>query len=187
MILRLSQTLNTRTKAGTLASLPLDDNPFADWSAGLFLSGRSPYVLLSDTKSLSSAVLPGQGVTSSSASIESAWGGIRECLEAGGPKAVHERHIAPAGGSVRFARAPNRSVTGPMNDRIRHAAAWLGEGDRSPHEVSIRPNDALLSALARGAASPCGKPREAVQELPALPASRPRTWPDFPGVPACGK
>jgi hypothetical protein len=46
MIFRLSEKLKARIKAGALANLPLDDNPFADWSAGLFLVGRSPYILL---------------------------------------------------------------------------------------------------------------------------------------------
>lgn len=43
MIFRLSQKLNTRIKAGTLGALPLDDNPFADWSAHLFVAGRTQY------------------------------------------------------------------------------------------------------------------------------------------------
>ena len=37
MIFRLSQKLNTRIKAGILTAVPLDENPFADWSAGMFL------------------------------------------------------------------------------------------------------------------------------------------------------
>jgi hypothetical protein len=32
MILRLSQKLNTKIKAGTLKAMPLDENPYADWS-----------------------------------------------------------------------------------------------------------------------------------------------------------
>jgi hypothetical protein len=31
MIFRLSQKLNTKIKAGPSKSLPLDENPFADW------------------------------------------------------------------------------------------------------------------------------------------------------------
>ena len=33
MIFRLSQKLCTKIKAGKLSEIPLDDNPFADWSA----------------------------------------------------------------------------------------------------------------------------------------------------------
>ena len=50
MIFRLSQKLKTKIKAGTLPALPLDENPFADWSAGLFLVGRRQHILVSNTK-----------------------------------------------------------------------------------------------------------------------------------------
>src|ERR1700722_428495 len=148
MIFRLSDKLHTKIKAGTLATLPVDENPLADWSAGLFLVGRSPYILVSNTKSLYSTLLPGKGVTDESAFIERALGGIREFPEAAGQESVYQRFIAPASGSVRFAKGLNRSVTGSMNELIRQAAAWLAEGDLSPHEVSVRLNDILLSALA---------------------------------------
>src|SRR3954454_7587176 len=134
MIFRLSDKLNAKIKAGTLATRPLDDNPFADWSAGLFLVGRSQYILVSNTKSLYSTVLPGKGVTNESAFIESAVRSIREFMEADGQESAFSRFIAPASAEVRFARALDRSVTGSMNDLVRHAAAWLAEGDVSPFE-----------------------------------------------------
>jgi hypothetical protein len=46
------QKLNTKIKAGTLPTLPLDDNPYADWSAQLFLADRTQYILVSNTRSL---------------------------------------------------------------------------------------------------------------------------------------
>ena len=63
MIFRLSHKLKVKIKAGILATLALDENPFADGSAGLFLVGRSQYLLVTNTKSLYSTVLPGKGVT----------------------------------------------------------------------------------------------------------------------------
>jgi hypothetical protein len=41
MNFRLSQKLNTKIKAGRLPTLPLDDNPLADWSGHLFLADRA--------------------------------------------------------------------------------------------------------------------------------------------------
>jgi hypothetical protein len=114
---------------------PRIENPLADWSAGLFLVRRTPYILLSNTKSLYSTVLPGAGVTDASTFIERALGGIRALLEADGRNGVYERFVAPAGGSVRFAKALNRSVTGSMNDLTRHTAYWLAAGDVSPPEI----------------------------------------------------
>ena len=57
MIFRLSQKLNSKIKAGTLPALPLHKYPFADWSADLFVSERTQYILLCNTKSLYSTVL----------------------------------------------------------------------------------------------------------------------------------
>jgi hypothetical protein len=136
----------------------------------LFLVGRSPYILLCNTKSLYSTVLPGKGVTSARIFIERALSGIRECLQADGHEGVYERHIAPVVGSVRFARALNRSVTESMNELVQHAAAWLAEDDLSSQDVSVRLNDILLSVLARSTAMPYGKPREAFREL-SLPSA----------------
>jgi hypothetical protein len=165
MIFRLSQKLNAKIKAESLGSVPPDENPFADWSAALFVAGRTQYILLSNTKSLYSTVLYGKGVTNEGAFIERALSGIRESMETEGQEPTFRRFIAPASAEVRFAKALDRSVTGSMNDLIRHAAAWLAEGDLSPHEVGVRLNDVLLSALARGKSAPYGRPRDAFREL----------------------
>jgi hypothetical protein len=47
----------------TLPALPLDGNPFADWSANLFVADRTKYILLSNTRSFYSTVMYGKGIT----------------------------------------------------------------------------------------------------------------------------
>jgi hypothetical protein len=73
MIFRLSDKVNTKIRAGALATLPLDENPFADWSSGLFFVGRSPFILLTNTKSLYATVLPGKGITDEKTSLSVPW------------------------------------------------------------------------------------------------------------------
>jgi hypothetical protein len=175
MIFRLSQRLNAKIRAGTLAAVPLDENPLADWSAALFVAGRTQYIMVSNTKSLYSTVLPGKGVTDHGTFIERALNGVRASLAADGQGGVYSGRIGPAGITVRFAKALDRSVTGSMNDLIRHATAWLTDGDVSLPGVGARLNDTLLSALATGISAPYGRPREAFKALSAPPASRPRT------------
>jgi hypothetical protein len=165
MIFRLSQRLNAKIKAGTLRTLPLDENPFADWSAHLFVAGRTQYILLSNTKSLYSTVMYGKGVTNDSNFIERALSNIREFMEDDGQEFVYQRFIAPASPSVRFAKALNRSVTGSINELIQQAAAWLAEGDLSPFEVGSRLNDTLLSILAPSGSASYGTPRDAFKVL----------------------
>jgi hypothetical protein len=150
MIFRLSQKLNAKIKAGTLRALPLEKNPFADWSAHLFVADRTQYILLSNTKSLYSAVMFGKGITNDSQFIERALSNIREFMEADGQEFVYHRLIVPASGSVGFAKALDRSVTGSMNDLIRHATYWLEAGDISPFDVGFKLNEIPMSALAGG-------------------------------------
>jgi hypothetical protein len=83
----------------------------------LFLVERSQYILVTNTKSLCSAVLPGKGVTDAKTFIERALSSLRELMEADGYEGVYERLVAPISGSFRFAKALNRSVSGSMNDR----------------------------------------------------------------------
>ena len=147
MICRLSQKLNAKVKVGTLAAVPLDENPFAEWSAALFVAGRTQYILLSNTKSLYSTVLPGKGITNENTFIERALSGIREFMDSDGQQGVYERFIAPVSGSVRFAKALDRSVTGSIYDMTKHAAFWLAAGDVSPIEIGSRLKEIPMSAL----------------------------------------
>ena len=165
MIFRLSQKLNAKIKAGTLASLPLDENPFADWSAGLFLVGRSPYILLTNTKSLYSVVMFGRGSPSDSYFIERALSNIREFMEMDGFEFFYHRFIVPATGSVRFAKSLNRSVTGSMNDLVKHATYWLAQGDVAPSQVGSKLNEIPMSALPGRSSPSYGIPRETFKGL----------------------
>ena len=167
MILRLSQKLSTKIKAGPLGTKPLDDNPFADWSAHLFVADRTQYIIVCNTKSLYATVLFGKGIANESHFSERALGSIREFMEVDGQAVVYHRCIAPASGTVSFAKALNRSVTGAMNDLINHAQAWLSNGELSPHDVGFKLNDVLLSSLASSEREKFGKPRQAFKAMVA--------------------
>jgi Domain of unknown function (DUF6933) len=148
-----------------LGEAPLDKNPFADWSAALFVAGRTQYILPSNTKALYSTILYGKGITNDSYFIERALGSIREFMEDDGQGFAYHRFVVSETATVRFARALDRSVTGSMNELINHATAWLAGGEVSPHDVGIRLNDLLLSTLARSDSFPYGTPREAFKGL----------------------
>lgn len=165
MIFRLSQKLNAKIKAGTLPALPMDENPFADWSAHLFLAGRTQYILVSNTKSLYSTVMLGEGINDDSRFVERALSSLREFMEDDGQAIVYRRFIVPITGTVRFAKALDRSVTGSMNDLINHATAWLTEEELSPFDVGMRLNDILLSSIAPSKSEKYGKPREEFKSL----------------------
>lgn len=165
MIFRLSQALAKKLKEGTLPPLPPDENPYADWSAHLFTAGRRQYIIVANTKSLYSVVMYGQGISDNSEFTSRALGTLREFMEDDGQAFVYQRLIAPTGGSVRFAKALDRSVTGSINELVKFAKVWLEWGEISPHDVGFKLNDVLLSALAPSKKDTYGKPREAFKAL----------------------
>ena len=165
VILRLSEKLNKKIKAGTLSAKPLDQNPYADWSCHLFTVDRTQYIILTNTTSLYSCVMYGAGITDDSRFIERALATIREFMEDDGQSFVYQRFIIPASSTVSFGKTLNRSVTGSMNELIGAAQMCLAEGDMSPHEVGFKLNDILLSALATEESPGYGKPKEAFERL----------------------
>ncbi len=165
MILRISHKLNAKIKAGTLPSLPPDGNPFADWSAHLFVADRTQYILLSNTKSLYSTVIYARGITDDGRFIERALSSLREFMEDDGQAFVYHCLIAPASATVRFARALDRTVTGCMNELIVQATALLVGDELSPFDVGFRLNEVLLSALAASKATKYGTPRGAFKSM----------------------
>ena len=140
MIFRLSQKLNAKLKAGTLAALPLDENPLADWSSHLFTADRTRYVIVCNTKSLYSTVMYAKGITNENTFIIRALSCVREFMQDDGHASAYERIIAPASASVRFTSALNRSVTSSLNDLVYVASVWLTEGEISPHDVGFKLN-----------------------------------------------
>jgi hypothetical protein len=165
MIFRLSQKLNAKIKAGTLLTLPLDDDPFADWSAHLFLVNRVQYILVSNTKTLYSTVTYGKGIADDSRFIERALSNLREQLEDDGQESLYQRFIAPASATVRFARSLDRRVTGSMNDLIHLAQYMLADGELAPFDLGYRLNETPMSAVSTRRTEKYGSPREAFKDL----------------------
>ena len=165
MILRLSQKLGTKIKAGTLKAMPLDENPYADWSCHLFAADRTQYILVSNTQSLYSCVLYGKGITNDYPFIQRVLSSLREFMADDGQAFIYQKFVAPSSATVSFSTALNRSVTGSMNDLLRHAVAWLEDGDVSPHDLGFKLNDVLLSAIAISKSDKYGKPNEAFKRL----------------------
>lgn len=161
MVLRLSQKLNAKVKVGTLIARPLNENAFEDWSAHLFVADRTSYILLSTTKSLYSTAMYAKGVTTEGRLIDRALSGIREFMEADDQSFIYQRLIAPMCGTVWFAKALDRSVTGSINDLVYHATVWLTEGELSPFDVGFKLNAMPFSTLRYAT------PREAFRTLPA--------------------
>lgn len=165
MILRFSQKLGSRLKAGTLKPLPMDAAPIADWTSHIFFSGRTPYILVSNTAALYSTVLYAKGITNDSIFIVRFMAALRELMEADGLAFAYDRFIMPRTGLIRFASTFSRSVTGSMNELVSSAQVLLADEETSPFGLGFRLNDMLLSASTTDEARDYGKPRDAFRAL----------------------
>lgn len=165
MILRLSQKLAKKIKAGKLSEMPLDENPYADWSCHLFTADRTQYIILSNTASMYSCVMFGKGITDDSRFIERALTTIREFMEDDGEQFAYRKYIKPDGATVGFAKALNRSATGSMNELILSAEMYLVEDEMAPHDVGFKLNGLLLSMLTDGEGRKYGEPKDSLKRL----------------------
>lgn len=165
MILRLSQKLSTKIKAGKLKALSLDSNPYVDWSCHLFIANRAQYIMLSNTASMYTCVMSGRGITNKSSFTPSVCATIREFLTDDGQQFAYERFIAPSTAEVQFAKAHNRGVTGSMNELIGTAEYLLAAHDHSPHSVGFELNDILLSYVGTKETGGYGRPKTAFRNL----------------------
>jgi hypothetical protein len=164
MIFRLSQKLATKLKESP-PSLPLDDNPYADWSGHLFVADRTQYILVANTKSLYSVVMHGKGITDSGIFIDHALSAIREFMEDDGQSFVYQQFIAPTSAKVQFGKALDRTTIGSINELVKFAKFYLKDEELSPFDLGFKLNDVLLSAIAPNEKSNYGKPREAFKVL----------------------
>ena len=160
MILRLSAKLAKKLHEVPTQSLPLDPNPFADWSAHLFTAARTQHILIVNTASLFSVVMHGKGITDATIFLRQALNRIRETLQEEGHEFLFERLIAPHINRVLISKALNRQVTGSMNELIHFARVYLTERGLSPYESSILLNGVPMGQLRYAF------PRDALLDMP---------------------
>lgn len=166
MIFRFSTKLAARLKVEPSKVLSLNPNPFADWSAHLFVADRTQVVIVTNTASLYSTLFYGRGIANERQFIECASRSIDEHLKDDGLSFLYKILIASASFTVQFSKALSRSVTGSMNDMIFHAKAWLTEDKLSPQQASFLLNDIPFSSL------DYRKPREVFSSLTVAPPER---------------
>jgi hypothetical protein len=93
--------------------------------------------------------------------INHAISAIREFMEYDGQSFVYQQFIAPTCGTIYFAKALDRSVTGGITDMVRLATLWLADGDISPFDLGFKLNDVPFSSL------PHVRPREEFKAIAA--------------------
>lgn len=147
MIIRLSQKLAKKIKEAPTESLPADPNPFADWSAHLFIANRVQYIILMNTPSLYSVVMHGRGITNGDQFLNTAFEDLRDFMVHDGLEAIYTKYIVPVAKTVSFSKALNRSAIGSMNELIGCAELYLVERELSLIDTSLKLSEILMSPI----------------------------------------
>lgn len=147
MIIRLTTKLGRKISVAPSMVLPADPNPFADWTAHLFYADRAQYIMITNTFSLYSMVMPGTGITTGSMFLHKVTNYMFDILHDDGLRFLFDRLISPAMVHISFSKTLNRSVTGSMNDLVHQAKAYLINDYISPLDVSFKLNDMPLSYI----------------------------------------
>jgi len=163
MLFRPTQKLATKVKLGKRIEKPVEQNALADWSANLFVSNRLQFILLSNTQSLYSFVMPGKGISSESKFIDGAIHAMEEFMCEDGLGDAFANFVLPSTQTIHFGKALNRSVTGSMNDHIFAAKIYLE--DNELHEVGRLLNQTPLSVLVDEEGENYNSPDQAIRLL----------------------
>lgn len=147
MIIRVTQKLGQKIHVVPEGVLPVDPNPFADWSASVFVIARTQYILLTNTATLYSALMYGKGITSGSNFVQQAVHSIGEVLKTADHEFFFSRLVLPSTGSVSFSKALNQSVTGSMNDFRVHVEGYIYFSTASLLDMSLRLNRLPVRSL----------------------------------------
>jgi len=147
MIARVTARLGKKIGVSPSHSLPVDANPYADWSAHLFTVNRLQYILLTNTVSLYSIVIQAKGITSDRTFLSRMAREMGAFMRKDGHQLIYERCVAPATEQVTFSKALSRAVTGSMNDLIFEAKCFLIDSEASLCDVSLRLNETPLAFL----------------------------------------
>lgn len=147
MIFRITQKLAKKIKVVPVAALPPHDNPLLDWTANLFMVSRWQCIILTNSASLYSVIVPGKGVPNERAFIEQGMKALRDTMALDGIMDMFDTRIASALDSVRFCKTGDRRVLGSMNELIFQAKVDFLHMGRPLQLVNHGLNRTLLSLL----------------------------------------
>jgi len=164
MIFRLSNKLQTRFGLDGLLEAPAHANPFADWSCHLFVAIRKQFILLTNTSSLYSCVMPARGIIHGSFFVIRAIDTIRGFTADDGKQLLYRKYIAPEIGKINFAMPSDSSVIGSITDHVMTAQQLL-HGGMPASEVGYRLNETPMLALRRFVGRKSGIPKNVFAQM----------------------
>lgn len=144
---RLTTQLMADFQIASLPLLPLADDPLTDWTLRSFVTARKQYVIVTNTLTLYSALLPARGLRSDRQLFAQALVALRDVMDRDDLSMIYTRHISPHTEEVELSKALNRSVTSSMSDLILHAKDWLAAEECTQDITAERLNNIPFAPL----------------------------------------
>ncbi len=134
MIFRLTGKLSQKLHVRPEEALPLHECPYADWSACVFIANRRHYVLLSNTASLFSVVIPGAGIADADTFCARALEAINDRLKEAGCGDLWLQTQNAHGTDIRFSKGLNPSVTAGVTALVKYCKRLEERREMTPDE-----------------------------------------------------
>jgi hypothetical protein len=149
MIFRLTAKLAKKIGLDPLPVLPCDKDkdPLLEWYAHLFTVQRTQYILVTNTESLYSLIMPGRGITTDRQFYQSFRANLQAFLAGQGYHSKGAMDLPSPDRDASFAKITDRRILGSMNDFIFQSKFRLEEGQLTPLDVSFYLNETPMSYL----------------------------------------
>ena len=165
MIFRLSLKLAQKLKVKTLATVPLAENPFADWTANLFEMSRREHIIVANTRTFYCVILPGDEASDLSEFLNQALRSLCASLGDDGLGFLQPHLKVPALADVQFAKAADRRVTGSMVELVKIAKSSPENPSYMLPQLGHGLNGIIMSSLDFRGDGSWGTPLQAFKEL----------------------
>lgn len=147
MLFRVTRKLAKKLKLEPIAALPPADNPLLDWTANLFMVGRQQYIIVTNSTTLYTVLIPGRGNASGEAFAKNALTEIRAMLENDELSPLGKSLPADPSENLVFCRASDRHVLGSMNDFVFITAVTASYSELMVEDSSEQHNQAPMKMI----------------------------------------
>lgn len=147
MIIRLTAKLAKKIGTKPEDCLPLDVNPYLDWTGHLFTAQRLQYIILTNTASLYSFIMQGRGVTDEQKLARRVMETMEEFMRRDGFEFVFRRLIAPSTGVTRYSKVNDKKLLGSIVEMLREAKFYIIEREISPFDAVAKVNELMRTYL----------------------------------------
>jgi len=153
LIIRPTRKLAAKLGVEPVSSLPSAENPLLDWTAHLFTVGHQQHILVVNSETLYSCVIPGGRCRSVSAFVDAFAQGLIEVLGRDGLGPLPDFVLDCLQENSIFCRASDRRVLGSINDFVFGAEVYIIEAGLPLPEVSRRLNQTPMKLIKYGVPS----------------------------------